>query len=67
MGWDAEARGALTGLNRDSGRAEIVRAALEAVGYQTIPLIGDIGDRMSVFAESSSGAPPGPDAPLVDA
>jgi glycerol kinase len=33
--WDAEARGALMGLTRNSGPAEIARAALEAVGYQT--------------------------------
>ena len=37
--WDAQARGALLGLTRDSGRAEIARAALEAVGYQTRDLI----------------------------
>jgi glycerol kinase len=37
--WDADARGALFGLTRDSGRAEVVRAALEAVGYQTRDLI----------------------------
>src|SRR5690606_9926812 len=30
--WDAGARGALFGLTRDTGRAEIARAALEAVG-----------------------------------
>jgi glycerol kinase len=33
--WDAEARGALYGLSRKSGPAEISRAALESVGYQT--------------------------------
>ncbi|HEX2840333.1 glycerol kinase GlpK [Hyphomicrobium sp.] len=33
--WDAEARGALLGLTRNSGPAEIAQAALEAVGYQT--------------------------------
>ena len=33
--WDADARGAIYGLTRDVGRAEIVRAALEAVCYQT--------------------------------
>jgi glycerol kinase len=33
--WDPEARGALSGLTRDSGRAEIVRAALESVALQT--------------------------------
>jgi glycerol kinase len=33
--WDADARGALLGLTRDTGIAEVVRAALEAVCYQT--------------------------------
>jgi glycerol kinase len=37
--WDAEARGALLGLTRDSGPAEIARAALESVGYQTRDLL----------------------------
>ncbi|MDH3734327.1 MAG: glycerol kinase GlpK [Gemmatimonadota bacterium] len=37
--WDAEARGALVGLTRDSGRAAIARAALEAVAYQTRELL----------------------------
>ena len=37
--WDAEARGAILGLTRDHGRAEIVRAALEAVCYQTRDLL----------------------------
>jgi glycerol kinase len=37
--WDAEARGAIFGLTRNSGAAEIARAALEAVGYQTRDLI----------------------------
>ena len=37
--WDPDARGALFGLTRNSGRAEIARAALEAVGYQTRGLL----------------------------
>ncbi len=37
--WDAEARGAILGLTRDTGRAEIARAALEAACYQTRDLI----------------------------
>src|SRR5690606_20433746 len=37
--WAAEARGALTGLTRGAGRAEIARAALEAVAYQTADLL----------------------------
>jgi glycerol kinase len=37
--WDADARGALLGLTRNSGAAEIANAALEAVGYQTRDLL----------------------------
>ncbi len=37
--WDAQARGAIFGLTRNSGAAEIARAALEAVGYQTRDLL----------------------------
>ena len=33
--WDPYARGAILGLTRGTGRAEIVRAALEAAAYQT--------------------------------
>jgi glycerol kinase len=37
--WDAQARGAIFGLTRNSGAAEIAHAALEAVGYQTRDLL----------------------------
>ena len=37
--WDAEARAAIFGLTRGSGRAEICRAALESVAFQTRDLI----------------------------
>jgi len=37
--WDANARGALIGLTRDTGAAEIARAALESVAYQTRDLM----------------------------
>lgn len=37
--WDPYARGAILGLTRGSGRAEIVRATLEAVAYQTRDLL----------------------------
>ena len=38
--WDADARGAIFGLTRGTGRAEIIRATLEAVCYQTADLLG---------------------------
>jgi glycerol kinase len=37
--WDANARGAIYGLTRNSGGAELARAVIEAVGYQTRDLI----------------------------
>ena len=37
--WDAYARGAILGLTRGSGRAEIVRATLESVAYQSRDLL----------------------------
>ncbi|MBN33342.1 MAG: glycerol kinase [Rhodospirillaceae bacterium] len=37
--WDAEARGAVFGLTRNTGPAEFARAALESVGFQTRDLL----------------------------
>ncbi len=37
--WDANCRGAIFGLTQGTGSAEIVRAALESVGYQTRDLL----------------------------
>ncbi|THF54806.1 glycerol kinase GlpK [Ollibium composti] len=37
--WDAEARGAIFGLTRNSGPPEFARAALESVAYQTLDLL----------------------------
>lgn len=42
--WDPYARGTLVGLTRGTGRAHIVRAALEAIAYQTADLVGGIED-----------------------
>ncbi|WP_137136342.1 glycerol kinase GlpK [Rhizobium sp. FKY42] len=38
--WDAEARGAMFGMTRNTGPAEFVRAALESVCFQTRDLLG---------------------------
>ena len=37
--WRPECRGAVFGLTRNSGRAELARAALESVGFQTRDLV----------------------------
>jgi glycerol kinase len=49
--WRADARGAIFGLTRGTGRNELARAALESVGYQTRDLVeamrGDWGSGKS--------------------
>ncbi|MCY4609389.1 MAG: glycerol kinase GlpK [bacterium] len=42
--WDAECRGAIHGLTRASGKAELVRAALESLAYQVRDLLGAMLD-----------------------
>lgn len=37
--WNADARGAIVGMTRDTGPAEIVTAGLQAIGYQTRDLV----------------------------
>jgi glycerol kinase len=37
--WEPQARGAILGLTRDAGKCEVVRAALDAVCYQTRDLL----------------------------
>lgn len=44
--WDMGARGAILGLTRGSGRAQIARAALEAIAYQTRDVIEAGGVRV---------------------
>ena len=52
--WDPDARAAIMGLTRDMGAAEIARAALDAVCYQTRDLLDAMGRDM---AASKLGAP----------
>ncbi len=40
--WDMHARGGLLGITRGTGRAHIVRAALESIAYQTRDLAGAV-------------------------
>jgi len=42
--WDADARGAILGLTRGSGRDQIVTATLQSVAYQTRDLIDSMAD-----------------------
>jgi glycerol kinase len=54
--WDAEARGAIFGLTRAAGRAELARAALESVAYQTRDLLDAM--RADIAGEGSRHAGP---------
>jgi len=51
--WDPHARGLLSGLTRDTGRAEIVRAGLESVAWQSLDLLAacdaDCGSAVEVL------------------
>ncbi|WP_378943230.1 glycerol kinase GlpK [Mesorhizobium sp. ANAO-SY3R2] len=49
--WDAEARGAIFGLTRNTGPAEFARATLESVAYQTHDLL----DAMKKDWKSTNG------------
>jgi glycerol kinase len=51
--WDPYARGTIVGLTRGSGRAHLVRAALEAIAYQTVDAVraqeAASGERLAVL------------------
>lgn len=50
--WDPDARGAIFGLTRDTGAPELVRAALEAVCYQTADLLEIMAADMGMGSEA---------------
>ena len=50
--WNAECRGAIFGLTRNSGPAEFARAALESVGFQTRDLLEAMHGDWSAQAET---------------
>jgi len=52
--WDAQARGALYGITRNTGPAEIAKAALESVAYQTFDLMEAMGNDWSQLASNDS-------------
>jgi glycerol kinase len=54
--WDPDARGAILGLTRDMGAAEIARAALDAVCYQTRDLVDAIARDMRATGHGAPSA-----------
>lgn len=54
--WDPDARGALIGLTRDMGVAEIARAALDAVCFQTRDLLSAMAADMKAAGLGKPGA-----------
>jgi glycerol kinase len=58
--WDANARGAILGMTRDTGPAEITRAALEAVCFQTRDLLE------AMAADMARASRPAPSTLRVD-
>ncbi len=58
--WDANARAAITGLTRNDGAAEIARAGLESVSFQTRDLLE------AMAADLASADEPAPHALRVD-
>jgi glycerol kinase len=47
--WDAGARGLITGLTRGTGRAHLVRAALEAIAHQVVDVVAALPTRPSTL------------------
>ena len=47
--WDADARGVVTGITRGTTRAELVRAALEAIAHQVADIVDVLPKRPTVL------------------
>ena len=58
--WDSEARGMIYGITAATGRAELARAALEAIAYQTRELVeameADSGEELKELRVDGGGA-----------
>jgi glycerol kinase len=64
--WDPDARAAILGLTRDSGIPQIVRAALESVGYQTRDLMQAMAADLDGDHDAAASDGAGPAAVRVD-
>jgi glycerol kinase len=54
--WEPEARGLIVGLSRGTSRAHIVRAALEAIAYQTRDVLDAMAFELDVLRADGGGA-----------
>jgi glycerol kinase len=52
--WDQDARGAIIGLTRGTGREHIIRAALESIAYQTRDLVDALRKDIGAAGEITS-------------
>jgi glycerol kinase len=53
--WEPETRGLIAGLSRGTGRAHIVRAALEAIAYQTRDVLDAMALELDVLRADGGG------------
>jgi len=58
--WDSGARGTLTGITRGTNRSHVIRAALEAIAYQSFDVISamkkDVGALCSINVDGGASA-----------
>jgi glycerol kinase len=54
--WAPEARGVISGLSRGTTRAHLVRAALEAIAFQTTDVLDAMGGAQDVLRADGGGA-----------
>jgi glycerol kinase len=54
--WDPDARGLISGLTRGTGRAELVRAALEAIAFQVVDVVEAGGIRPAILRADGGAA-----------
>jgi glycerol kinase len=54
--WDPDARGVISGLSRGTGRAHLVRAALEAIAYQTRDVLDAMPLELDLLRADGGGA-----------
>jgi glycerol kinase len=54
--WDPDARGLISGITRGTGRAELARAALEAIAFQVVDVVEAGGVRPAILRADGGAA-----------